>query len=149
MTEAKQRLIDLSAGSEIRFANDWMEGDLGLPVCPCLSPDLYAAYRAYCQRNGESRPRSASQFFSQLTHHGFVKKKARIYESTHSTQTSVKNIVLPPIKGDPAATIHVRDVSLDAQKSDTETEAAWLTRCCKNFSEALQAVSNQYERMAA
>lgn len=136
MTEAKKRLIDLSAGSEIRFAFDWIEGETGLPVCPCKSPDLYEAYQAYCRRNGESRPRTAPQFFSQLTHHGFTKKKARVYESSHSTQSVTANLLFPP------------DKSISAKPAN-ETDAAWLTRCCKKFSEALIDSKNHGERMAA
>lgn len=149
MTDAKQRLIDLSSGSELRFAIEWLERDLGLPVCPCLSPDLYSAYRAYCQRNGESRPRTAAQFFSQLTHHGFQKKKSRIYDSPTSTQTSVKNIVTPPSPGDPAAWASARHAPQDYQKTDTETEVAWLTRCCRQFGDAISDRSSGAERMAA
>lgn len=136
MTEAKKRLIDLSAGSEIRFAFDWIEGETGLPVCPCKSPDLYEAYQAYCRRNGESRPRTAAQFFSQLTHHGFKKKKARIYESAHSTQSIPANILFPP------------DENISAKPAN-ETDTAWLTRCCKKFNEALLDGKNHNERMAA
>ena len=140
LTEAKQRLIDLSAGSEIRFANEWIEGELGLPVCPCLSPDLYSAYQAYCRKNGESRPRTAVQFFSQLTHHGFEKKKARVYESPTSAQTSVKNLLFPP------------QANIDRfgnGKEDAETPAKWLTRTCRRFTEALVDSQNRSERMAA
>ncbi|MGI9142093.1 MAG: DUF5906 domain-containing protein [Fluviibacter sp.] len=140
MTDAKQRLIDLSAGSEIRFANEWLDGDLGYPICPCLSPDLYSAYQSYCRRNGESRPRTASQFFSQLTHHGFEKKKARVYESPTSTQTHVKNIIIPPMD---------RILRTVYAKTDTDTDTAWLTRSCRLFSEALIDTQNRAERMAA
>lgn len=140
MTDAKQRLIDLSAGSEIRFANEWLDGDLGLPICPCLSPDLYSAYQSYCRRNGESRPRTASQFFSQLTHHGFEKKKARVYESPTSTQTHVKNVIIPP-SDKMLRTVYA--------KTDTDTDTAWLTRSCRLFTEALIDTQNRAERMAA
>lgn len=140
MTDAKQRLIDLSAGSEIRFANEWLDGDLGLPICPCLSPDLYSAYQSYCRRNGESRPRTASQFFSQLTHHGFEKKKARVYESPTSTQTNVKNVIIPP-SDKMLRTVYA--------KTDTDTDTAWLTRSCRLFTEALIDTQNRAERMAA
>ena len=57
MTDAKQRLMMLSSPSEVRFATEWITGDLGLPVCPALAGDVYATYLRWCRANGESRPR--------------------------------------------------------------------------------------------
>ena len=145
MTEAKQRLIDLSAGSELRFVAEWLEGDLGYPACPCQSPDLYAAYRSYCQKNGESRPRTAAQFFSQLGHYGFTKKKARVYERPTDTAATTKNIVFPPDK----ECVLVAGKTIKAETlpmNGNETDVAWLTRCCKTFSESVQDTANYAER---
>jgi putative DNA primase/helicase len=145
MTEAKQRLIDLSAGSELRFVAEWLEGDLGYPACPCQSPDLYAAYRSYCQKNGESRPRTAAQFFSQLGHYGFTKKKARVYERPTDTAATTKNIVFPPDK----ECVLVAGKTIKAETlpiNGNETDVAWLTRCCKTFNESVQDAANYAER---
>lgn len=38
MTEAKQKLIALSLASELRFVNDWITGDFGLPAVPIDRP---------------------------------------------------------------------------------------------------------------
>lgn len=57
MTPAKARLIDIGRASWEHFRIDWEMGqiadDMGLavPYTPCLSSDLYAVYRTWCDRN--------------------------------------------------------------------------------------------------
>ena len=76
MTVAKSHLLRLSLPSERRFAEDWINGDLELPVIPCLSTDLYSAYLRWCRTNGESRPRTSAQFYSSIQHlPGWDKRK--------------------------------------------------------------------------
>ncbi|MDQ5982860.1 MAG: putative primase/helicase, partial [Patescibacteria group bacterium] len=82
---AKQRLMMLSSPSEVRFATEWITGDLGLPVCPALAGDVYAAYLRWCRTNGESRPRPSNHFHGSLAHlSGWEKKKARVFPSDHA-----------------------------------------------------------------
>lgn len=96
-TEAKERLIAISAPSEVRFINEWAAGDAGLPVGPCLAADLYTAYLRWCRQNGESRPRPSNQFHGAIAHQsGWKKEKERIYASEMDTSTTPKPIVTPP-----------------------------------------------------
>lgn len=130
MTQAKKNLVALSQASEIRFVNDWITGDWILPICPCLSSDLYAAYLKWCRINGESRPRPSNQFFGAVTHQqGWEKKKARYYPSEGATSTEIKPIVFPPV--------HV------LQQYETEntgkSEPVWLGECVRRFSDAISA----------
>jgi putative DNA primase/helicase len=46
MTTAKEKLIALSSPSEVRFATDWLKGELRLPVCPSYLPVRSAIRRA-------------------------------------------------------------------------------------------------------
>ena len=34
--------------SEARFIEEWLEGELGLPMCPCAAQDLHRAYYRWC-----------------------------------------------------------------------------------------------------
>ena len=97
MTTAKQSLIDLSSPSEVRFIKDWIDGDIGLPIVPCLAADLYTAYNRWCRANGEMRPRPSNHFHGAVARlPGWEKKKCRIYLSESATTTEPRPLVLPP-----------------------------------------------------
>lgn len=138
MTEAKQRLIALSAASETRFINDWILGDLGLPICPCLASDLYAVYLKWCRANGESRPRPSNQFHGAVGHTpGWTKTRARIYPTPTATETKPVVVIIPP-----AAVLAAHGSS----QPDAMTQPNWLTQHVSRFSEA---ISGSGERWAA
>ena len=131
MTEAKAALIGLSLPSEARFAMEWGQGDLGLPVCPALSTDVYAAYLRWCKSRGEARPRPDNQFHGALARQpGWAKKKARVLEglNMHSTTSEARSIVFPPD--------HL--VSRAQARTEGGSEIAWVTGCCIDFHSALR-----------
>lgn len=129
MTEAKKKLIALSQASELRFINDWITGDAGLPVCPCLSTDLYAAYLRWCRLNGESRPRPSNQFWGAIEHQqGWEKKKARYYPSEMATSTENRAVVIPPM--------HVLQAS-ETACPEGKKEPVWLGECIRRFGDAM------------
>lgn len=141
MTEAKKSLIALSAPSEIRFVSDWIAGDTGLPICPCLAADLYAAYLKWCRLNGETRPRPSNQFHGAVARlPGWDKKKCRIYPSPTANDTVGKPLVIPP-----------NSVLADAGTAMAEGKsmARWLTDCVDTFSNAISCGQIGAERMAA
>ena len=128
MTDAKQRLMMLSSPSEVRFATEWITGDLGLPVCPALAGDVYATYLRWCRANGESRPRPSNHFHGSLAHlPGWEKKKARVFPSDHAVETEVKPILFPPVANVEAAG--------NGQVPGTAA-VRWLTECVAKFAEA-------------
>ena len=136
MTEAKKKLIALSQASELRFVNDWITGDTGLPVCPCLSTDLYAAYLKWCRLNGESRPRPSNQFFGAIEHQpGWEKKKARFYPLENSMDTENKPVVFPPE--------HVLQANNSA-KPDGSRPTTWLGECVRRFSDAVSGTESRF-----
>jgi putative DNA primase/helicase len=130
MTEAKQKLMLLSSPSEIRFVTEWVTGEIGLPVLPCLAADLYGAYLKWCRANGESRPRPSNQFHGAINHlNGWEKKKARIYLDEHSATTEPRPMVFPPQQA--------IDRAGNAQTAAQQT-ARWLTDCANKFTDALK-----------
>lgn len=138
MTQAKRNLISLSATSELRFCQEWILGDLDLPVVPCLATDFYAAYLKWCRANGESRPRPSNQFFGAVAHQqGWEKKKARIYPQETSLHTEPKPMVLPP---DDAL------ANAGTAMPAGENSAKWLGECARRFADA---VSGSGERWAS
>lgn len=139
LTDAKERLIAISAPSELRFVTEWISGDLGLPVMPALASDFYSAYSAWCRRNGESRPRPSNQFFGAIAHiSGWEKKRCRIYNDLNFTgETVAKPLVIPPQK--------VLEAAGTALKQG-ESVSKWLTDCVFDFGNALSSGSeNQWK----
>jgi putative DNA primase/helicase len=129
MTEAKAALIALSTPSEMRFALEWVAGELGLPVCPAISTDVYAAYLRWCRTHGESRPRPDNQFHGALSRMvGWEKRKARIYaDTTYTGGTVPRTLVIPPLH------------AIDKLHAQTEGKAipVWLTESAVAFADAL------------
>jgi len=56
MTQAKQDLIELNWKAPERFANEWLNHFLDLPVKVCSAEQLYRAFRRWCDRQGEKYP---------------------------------------------------------------------------------------------
>jgi len=120
MTEAKVALMALASPSEVRFVNDFITGDAGLPICPCLANDFYAAYMKWCRLNGEQRPRPSNQFHGAVSRlSGWEKKKCRVYENQdYLGDTIPKPLIIPPA--------HVLEAAGSAMPPGT-SPTKWLT----------------------
>lgn len=131
MTKAKKTLIDLSKGSELRFIDDWVEGETELPVCPCLSSDLYDAYVRWCKRQGERNPRPANHFSVAIERlNGWRKTKARVYDNLHFNGSTIpKNVMIPAA--------NILEEHSASQRPD-QTQAQWLTEGWIKFNNALR-----------
>ena len=105
MTEAKHDLIALSSPSEVRFVTEWQLGEIGLPICPALSADVYAAYLKWCRANGEIRPRPSNQFIGSVRHMaGWEKRKVEVCDDINFTGTPrLKWVLFPPQRSMEAA----------------------------------------------
>lgn len=130
MTEAKRALIALGSPSEMRFMHDWAAGDLGLPVCPARSTDVYAAYLRWCRLNGEQRPRPSNQFFGAISRQGgWEKSKLRI---NRETATGVESVPTPMI-------VPPDHLIADRHRyKEGSSRSAWLTTCVESFSEGIR-----------
>ena len=125
MTQAKQDLIDINLGSVERFARDWLECDLDLPVTICMSTDLYKAYQDYCKKKGVLRPREMNQFVGTVGKlPGWSKERKRIYKAVHSNTEMQATLIFPLAKID--------------GRDDCGSDTAWYTKCVFDFKEALQ-----------
>jgi putative DNA primase/helicase len=126
MTSAKQKLINLSAPSEMRFIADLLRNETRYPICPAQKDDFYAAYTSWCRANGERNPRTSSHFLGYIDRlPGWSIKKARVHDSYHCTgPTEPKRLVIPPDD--------VLQAAGRAQK-EGETQPQWLTVAMLDF----------------
>jgi putative DNA primase/helicase len=129
MTESKRNLIELSLPSEARFINEWLRDELGLPVCPCKSMDLYKQYLLWCRVNGETRPRASNQFLGYVSHlAGWDSRLARAYTNFHyKGETVPLRLIFPP-----------EQVLQKNGKAREEGKpmAEWLTDCYMGFADS-------------
>lgn len=133
LTSAKQDLINLGKGSEERFVDEWVNGDLEHPVCPCASADLYRAYHKWCRNNGVSHPREMNQFIGYLGKTpGWVtgeRGRVRVFKDLlYSGEPLQQRAVIPP-----------ENVLQKHKKNNTEgkIKIQWLTDCFLAFRETL------------
>ena len=66
MTRAKRRLIELNWKSSERFAHDWLNGFIELPLQVCGAEQLYRAFKRWADRSGERWPPAQSLFTTQV-----------------------------------------------------------------------------------
>lgn len=66
MTKAKADLIEAGWKPAIRFAFEWLEGYLDLPVQVCSTEQLFKAYVRWADRAGERWPGSRNDFTKQV-----------------------------------------------------------------------------------
>ena len=139
-TRAKDDLIDLSLESPERFINDWVNGDLGLPVVPAASMDIYKAYQRMCKQYGIRFPREKAHFLAKFkdkrkTLKGWEPKRVRIYDNVKFLgQPTQTRLILPPNEA--------------MQEKDrlqvTEKLSEWATKGVLKFKQALDKQDNGY-----
>jgi putative DNA primase/helicase len=141
MTTAKEKLIALSSPSEVRFATDWLKGELRLPVCPCIAADFYDAYLRWCRENGEAKPRASNHFHGAIDRlSGWQKKQCRIYPSETATETVPRYLIHPP-----ASAMMAHGTAYQAGTSISR----WYTDSARRFADSLSAIKQNSTRIAA
>jgi len=108
MTPAKERLIDIGRSSWEHFLIDWQSGQLCndqglyLPYQPCLSRDLYAVYRSWCDMN-HMRALGAPTFSQMVSTKVPLQQRCHWRYNHHEGQSSVFLPSPPPSQGKGAA----------------------------------------------
>lgn len=62
LTKDKQRLIQANWRAPARFAHEWLEGYLDLPLVPCSGDQAYRAFQRWCYLAGEKFPPNRDTF---------------------------------------------------------------------------------------
>lgn len=74
MTEAKLDLIALGLKPQERFAGEWLEGLLDLPVRVCSAEQLFRVYRRWAEHNGVRWPGEQGMFTETVKRYVFEKR---------------------------------------------------------------------------
>ena len=127
-TQAKHDLIEVNRESVDRFVEEWEEGLIdGLPLCPAGSSDVYAAYAAWCRREGVKYPRESNQFAGYLLKQdGWTRGHHDRYDSTHYVGPAKRQrfFIPGPALMERAA---ARDPAADYRQRPDQTKTQWLT----------------------
>lgn len=94
MTTAKAELVELGMDSTERFFRDWTAGTLGLPAVACVSEDLYAAYRVWCQREGIGKAAQKQTLLTAIGKRPGVRKVQERY--LRHSQTEKRTVIFCP-----------------------------------------------------
>lgn len=96
-TKAKNDLIEINRESIQAFFDDWLQGELGLPVCVCRSADLYAAYVQWSNRNGYRFYRNVSEFTAYTNKlDGWQRGFGDCYDNYHMTSKPKRTRLIWP-----------------------------------------------------
>lgn len=139
MTRAKQDLIDQGTGSEERFINEWLGGELenedgeSLPVCPCLGSSLYRVYESWCKNNGEFRHRPANQFigFIGKIHNWAAGRPVKTRVTLNDKKIKNRKLVIPSEYDMNEAVKRSGEYSKQHEllRQPEELKVDWATRC--------------------
>lgn len=134
MTRAKADLIEINLESGQRFLMDWLGGELGVPVMPGATADIYKLYQHWARRNGVSKPRELSQLIGGLARQrGWKKDRPRVWNNYN-------------FEGDPAQVtvmIPPEEVMESSRLRGNADAKRWLTECILDFAEAVRDVTAQ------
>jgi len=141
MTQSKQDLIQLSLGSEARFFNEWVAGDLEhtngrtVPFCPCLGSQLHEVYQDWCRKQGEFRTLSQNQFLSFIRKQpGWTAGEAQAtWKTLHDRKKHSRKMVIPSesaLAAHPGGTL---------ARENYTTKQEWLTACYFAFAAIVEA----------
>lgn len=134
MTKAKRDLININRESTERFIEEWLNGDLGLPVCPVKSLTLYKSYLDWCRKNGVSKPRESNQFMGYIDKiSGWDKKRFNLWDNYNHLGQRKKTMVVIPDQS---------IISHDKQKTADQDESQWVSDCCLDLENALKEGKN-------
>jgi putative DNA primase/helicase len=126
MTQAKQDLIDINMESGDRFVRDWVSGELGLPIMPADTSDIYRLYQHYAKKQGVPRPREHSQLIGNIGRiRGWKKERPRVWDDfTNLGDTHQATVMVPP-----------EDITETKHRMGTRTKAVWLSESRLAFAE--------------
>lgn len=128
-TAAKRELVQLGMSSAQLFWQDLhpegeeVVGDLGLPYCPALKEDVYAAYLAWCKRYGEKMPLRINRFVPEFRSMNGVRE--------------ARPRVLDPRTEDSTIEPRQRRVFLMGASPGPEAEHSWIKIGVTQFHSAL------------
>jgi putative DNA primase/helicase len=121
LNEEKERLIDFGRPAWEVFVSEWRDDAIDVPVMPCLSDQLFAVYRRWCERRRE-------HVVSQTKFAGFLAvqdgiSRRRDLHYLHG-QSSRKGTFFIP-----------KELREPFKPREGESQTAWLGRCVNQFEE--------------
>lgn len=137
MTAAKETLIDLGLKPAERFANEWLQGYLDLPLHPCSNVQLYRCFRRWCDINGERFPPPQAQFTRTVDRHVYEQVERDEEGRRRPPALVYKQISLKDALG-PRKTVRCW-VPRGTAPPNGVTEGEWASYCIESFEAKVRA----------
>ena len=103
MTNAKRELVELGLRPAERFAKEWLDKELDLPLHPCSTGQLYKAFTRWCRINGDRLPPNQANFSTAVTRYAHNRLSRRLASPSPSELGSPIRLWLPtgtgPVEG--------------------------------------------------
>lgn len=110
MTAGKEVLIELGLKPPERFANEWLDGYLDLPVQVCSNGQLYRVFRRWCDQQGERWPAAQPIFTRTVERHVFER-----------VERDEKGVRKPPL-------VAYKQIAVDRGVGPRKTMRCWVPR---------------------
>jgi putative DNA primase/helicase len=118
-TEEKTRLIDFGRPAWEVFLMEWRTDSLDVPFMPCLSDQLFAVYRRWCERRREHVV-SQTKFAGFLAAQDGISRRRDLHYLQGQSQR--KGTFFVP-----------REPRKEFEQGENERQADWLGRCVTKF----------------
>lgn len=142
LTQAKQDLIETNLDSPQLFITDYLTGQLGAPVGPVKSADLYASYLAWCKRSGERFPRAIKQFVPYIKNLGWYVGLKDCWDSYKRINKLRTRVIIP---NDDAINQAKLNQATVIEKRADQTDSDWVTHGVLQFQNATVDGADFYE----
>ena len=139
VTQAKKDLIETNLDSPQIFINDYLSGQLGVPVGPVKNSDFYAAYLEWCKKSGERFPRPSKQFIPYIKNLGWFVGLKDCYDSYHKINKARTRVIIP---NDDAFIQAKLNQAAVIEKTAGQTDVDWVTDGVLKF---LGTKTDQYD----
>ena len=113
MTEAKAALIELGLKPAERFAGEWLDGFLDLPLRVCSNTQAFALFERWCRINGERSYSNQATFTKTVERYAFER-----------VDRDAQGARLPPA-------LVYKQINIKHQSGHRKTVRCWVPRGCE------------------
>ena len=142
MTKAKETLIDLGLKPAERFAREWLDGLLPLPLQVCGAEQLYRVFRRWCDLNGERFPPNQSTFTETVKRYSL--ERVEVDPLTQKRMDPPLTYKVVGLKTNTGPRKSQRCwLPRGTHPGEGETEGEWAAMCVESF----EAQASKFGRM--
>lgn len=148
MTEAKAALIDLGLKPAERFAKEWLDGLLRLPLRVCSAEQLFRVYTRWCAMTGERDYKGQAMFTRTVER--YVRERVDADPQTgrrREPALTYKPVAVRDADGDGTRKTVRCWIPRGCEPPPDTTEGVWVARCMASFEDATRSFGRSTDEM--